>query len=640
VTHAADVRLPEQEASSEAAIWARAHWVHLAAGLAIAASLWLKGVVLGHSFFRVDDYIFIYQSLHSRLTWAFLGRTYDGHLMPGSYLLVWALQRLSVYDWTLVSIVDMALLAAASLALYRLLRALFGARPAILLPLAVYLFSAIMAPGLGFWATALQWLPTQLAICMAITAHIGYLRTGRIWHAAHAVAWIVFGLAFDELNALVPLLLFALTSAFLVPAAAGGWGRSALATLRQFWRAWAGYLVVGAGYVLLYLHQLPTSYQQPGKPGQFSSVLATASSFFRLGFIPAALGGPWRWHSFGDFAVAAQAAPVTQLAWSVAGLVVLASLWYRRHALRGWLILLVWVFLTAVIPVTVGRVGQGINPVELGSDLHYLADSLPVLAICAGLAFWPAAGEADPYRAHPPPVLRQAGLLVLTAVYLTGSVWSYQRYDEVVSTKAVRSYFATARAAVAAAPAGAVLVNTAVPTAVTPFGAQTSVLLAPLTAAAPGQHLTWARINKQLSGVLPDVLAFDGQGRLRPVLLYTALQLKPPAKAKNNCWMIKRKGVTIQLGSKIWSWPWQIVFQSAGPASELTLTFAGRTHDIAVPAGSHTDYVPATGSGSVIRAQLVSGGPAVCLSGLEIGDPGKFVPSIVGQAVPAQPVRG
>jgi hypothetical protein len=334
VTHAAHVRVRVAEPEkSEAVTWIRSNWVTVTAVILILAQLLLKAQVLSRAFFRADDYFFIDWSVKNNLTWHFLGYTYDGHLMPGSYLLVWLLSRLSVYDWTLVSIVDVVLVVAASLALLRLLRTLFGTRPAILIPLAVYLFSPVMASGLSFWSTALQWLPTQLAMCMAINAQVVYARNGRFRHAVHAAVWILAGLAFDELNALVPLLLFALTSGFLTT---GGWARAAVSTLRKHWRAWTLYGAIMIGYIALYIHQLPTSYQQPAKPGQFSSVLTVISLMARVTFIPAALGGPWHWTSLGDWAIAAEFPPVTQLAWSVALLVVLVSLWYRRHAVRAW----------------------------------------------------------------------------------------------------------------------------------------------------------------------------------------------------------------------------------------------------------------------------------------------------------------
>ncbi len=633
MSHAAGVRTPvTQPETSEAVTWIRANWVTIAAGILILASLCLKGVLLSRAFFRVDDYVLTYWSLQNHFTWHFLSTSYDDHLWPGAYALIWLLSRLSVYDWTLASIVDMVLLTAGSLALFRVLRTLFGSRPAILIPLAVYLFSPVMASGLSFWSTALRWLPTQIALCMAINAHVTYVRTGRLRHAFHAIAWIVAGLAFDELNVLIPLLLFGLTCGFF---ATGSWGRAAADTLRQYWRAWAAYAVIAVAYSVLYLHQLPTGYGQPAKPGQFSNVLSVVSLLGRVTFIPTALGGPWRWNSIGDWAFAAEAPPLTQLSWSVAALVVLVSLWYRRHALRAWIILVTWVLLTVAIPLVVGRVGLGLSPQTLqflGTDVHYLADSLPVLAICVGLGFLPLAGEENAYRAQPQPRLRRAGTIAVMAAYLAGSLWSYKSYEAVTSTETSRSYIATARAAVAEVPRDSVIVNSVVPQAVFPFDGQADIILEPLTAAQPSQHLSWATAP---TGVIPSLLMFDGQGRLRSAIVF-GRSFAPPA-ALRGCWTADAKGISIPIGSPLYKWTWNLGLTYSGPSATLAVSFGSAPKDVRLPAGDHEAYLALQGSGSSVQVQLVGGGPKTCIAGLAIG---QFEPSILARPVPVAPVQG
>jgi hypothetical protein len=634
VTDVARVDAPvAQPEPSEAIAWVLSNWVTVVAGILILASLCLKGVVLDRAFFRVDDYFLIDRSLSNHFTWHFLSSSYDDHLWPGAYALIWLLSRLSLYDWTLASIVNMVLLAAASLAMFRLLRTLFGSRPAILIPLAVYLFSPVMVSGLSFWSTAIRWLPTQLALCMAINAHVTYVRTGRLRHAVHAIAWIVFGLAFDELNALIPLLLFGLTSGFF---AAGPWGRAAAETLRRYWKAWAAYAVIAVAYGLLYLNQLPASIRQPGKPGQFSNVLTVLSLLGRVTFIPTTLGGPWHWNSIGDWAFAAESPPLTQLSWSVAALVVVVSLWYRRHALRAWIILVAWVFLTVGIPLVVGRVGLVLDLQVLGTDVHYLADSLPVLAVCIALGFWPLAGEENAYRAAPPPRLRQAGTIALVGVYLAGSLWSYASYEKVTSSVARKSYLATARAAVAAAPAGVVIVNEPVPPFIEPVAwfptsAWTATVLGPLVPSALNAHWTDAP-----SGVYTNLMIFDDLGRLwsAPGIVGDTVH---PDTAHNGCWRVGTRTVTIPLGGKLFHWGWEMSMNYVGPAATMAVQFGGTSHDVQLPAGMHTVWVPATGAGADVQVQLLSGGPRVCVSSLSIGN---MAPYILSQPMPAVPVPG
>jgi len=588
--------------TSEAVAWVRSNWVTLAAVVLIAGQLYLVARVLSHAYFRQDDFLLFDWALKSRLDWHFLGTNYGGHFMPGSLALAWALDRASVYDWTLASTVNLAILAASCLALLRLLRTLFGSRPAILIPLVVYLFSPIMLPGLTFWATTLQWLPTQLAILMALNAHISYVRTGRYWHAIVAAAWIAFGLLFDEVNVLVPVLLLALTSAFLL---SGGWPQTLAESVRRFWRAWLLYLVLAAGYAVVFVHQLSTSTQQPVKPGQFSNVLAFTSELIRVSFIPGALGGPWHWLSLGfsngtpgDYAFATEYPPLTQLSWSVAALIILASLWYRRHAWRAWALLAAWIFGSAVVPLVAGRVGLGVSPSILGDDLHYLADSLPVLAV------WPVTGEENAYRAKPARWIPATSAAAVLPVFLAGSLWSYDSYEHATSTVAGKSYIATAREAVATAPADAEIVATPVPPFVETyvwFGryAYTDRVIGALE--ATGQRLHWTDAP---SGVFSNLMVFDGVGRLWRSVAIQGDTVHAPAH--RGCWQVGSKTTKIPLGGSLYHWGWEINMSYVGPAATMAVSFGGAWHDVQLPAGLHTVWVPAAGAGSVVQAKLLA----------------------------------
>ncbi len=640
VTQVDHIRTPAaRPQASEATEWIRAHWVTLAAAWLILAQLAVAGLALAHAYFRQDDFLLIDWALKSQLNWHFLGTTYGGHFMPGGLALTWALSRISVYDWTLASMVNMALLAAAGLALLRLLRTIFGARPAILVPLIAYLFSPILLPGLAFWATTLQWLPLQLAIFMALNAHVVYVRTGRLRHAVAAAAWIAFGLLFDEVSVFIPVLLLALTSGFLL---SGGWPRATAYALRKFWRAWVIYVVLAAGYLLLFLQQLSTSSQQPSKPGLFSNVLTFTSTLVRVSFVPAALGGPWHWLAVGtlggksDYAFAAELPPLTQISWSIAALIILASLWYRRHAWRSWVILACWILASAVVPLVVGRIGMGVSAKLLGEDLHSLADSAPVLAICLGLAFWPVTGEGEVYRARAPWLLRRVGTVVVLAGFLVGSSWTYYSYETGTSSALTKSYIATARVAMSAVPKGAVIADTPVPTGVETFSwfgpyAYTGRVIGAL--ARPSQQLTWTRFP---NGIVDDLKIFDSSGRLwRAAILG---RTSHPSFARHGCWLVGSRSVRLPIpGAPLYNWTWTMGLSYYGPAATLAVRFAAKTYDYQLPAGLHMLYVPATGSGSSVHVQLIGGGPKVCVTSMTIGG---LVPSILSHPTPAKPVRG
>jgi hypothetical protein len=613
-------------------LWVRHNWVVLVQFLLIIAGLAVKAAVLDSGYFRQDDFYLFDWALNNKLDWRFLGTIYTGHFMPGSLVITWLLARASLYNWALAAVVNLAFLGAAGLALMRLLRTLFGNRPANIIVVLVYCLCPLAVPGLTFWATTLQWVPTQLALFLVVDAHVRYVQSGRFRHAIAAAAWLAFGLLFDEALVFAPLLLLGLTSAFFT---AGPWRAAVVSTLRRYWRAWVLYVILPCVYAVVFLHQLPTSTQGATKPGQFSIVLTFISSLLRISFVPTALGGPWRWISIGDYAYAIEYPTLDRIAWVVAGLIVLASLWYRRHALRAWVILAGWVFLTAVVPLVLGRVGLYVDPVLLGSDLHYLCDSLPVLAICLGLAFLPVVGEQDAYRAHSPRRLRQFATAAVLAGFLAGSLVSARSYIADTSSKPQRSFIATARAAIAQVPRGTVIWSTPVPVFVQEwmwyghYGFTASLIG---RMASPGRHLRWTTAP---SGVIPSLRIFDGTGSLRAVLL-GGQSLLPPARL-HGCWAVTGKPTRIKLGGPIFKWPWELSMWYAGPAATMAVEFGGVWHQVSLPAGTHEVWVPAAGAGAAVEAKLLAGGPRVCISELSIGTP---EPSLLSQPVPSSPLPG
>ena len=60
---------------------------------------------------------------------------------------------------------------------------------------------------------------------MAVDAHVRYLRGGRFRSALAAAGWLLLGMAAVDKGAVIPLLLFALTSAFFVE---GRWAVAAV----------------------------------------------------------------------------------------------------------------------------------------------------------------------------------------------------------------------------------------------------------------------------------------------------------------------------------------------------------------------------------------------------------------------------
>ncbi len=600
--------------SSEAAEWLRNNCVALAAVALIAGQLWWKAHLLTHFYFRQDDFRIMDHALAHGFSLKYLFTVDDGHLMPGGFALAAAMVRLSLYDWTLASTVTIVLLAAASLAMLRLLWLLFGKRPAILVPLAIYLFSPLTLPGLSFWTTTLMWLPLQLAILMALGSHIGYLRSGRIWHAVAAAVWLAAGMLFSDQGMLVPILVFALTSAYFVP---GGWLADAWQALRAYWQAWVIYGALTVCYVIVFAVRLGTSVQGPGKPGLFAGVLTLASTMFRVSFVSAAFGGPWRWYAPGaDYGYAVETAPLTQICWGLAIVVIGISLWYRRHALRAWIILACWILVADIGPAVVARV-SATSATILGLDLHYLADVAPILALCVGLAFWPVLSEERPYRGKlPSRRLLIPVTLVAVGSFLGSSIWTGLAYLKDTSSAVTRSYIVTTRVALAKAPPGTVIVSQATPQNIMYYGsldtaAVTGQVLGPLAPRA-----SKIRFTTQPAGLISSLMVFDSLGRLRHAVDVGATSV--PAPAKRGCWPITAT-TTIPLATGVFDYGWIVQLFYAGPATTVQLQLGTGVRNATLPAGEHDVYVPVTGAGRDIVLRSLSAVPAACVSKLTVG---------------------
>ena len=585
----------------------------MAVALIVAQLCW-KAYLLSRFYFRQDDFLLLDRALEHRLSLNYLFTFSGGHLRPGGLVMFWLVTRLSPYDWLLASVLTIAALAAAGVLMLRLLLTLFGGRPAILIPLIIFLFTPLTLAGLSFWTTVTDWLPLQLTMLAAAYSHIRFVRSGRIGYVVAAAVWLGGGMLFDVGGALVPVLLFALTSAYLVP---GRWLAAAWRTLRSFRWAWTSYAVLTAAYLVIFFIKLRTSSQQPVNPGHVSRVLSLAATMLRVSFVPAAVGGPWRWFvPGGDYGFAAEAPALTQLTWVLAALIVGASLWYRRRALRSWLILAGWLLLADVAPVAIARLTE-LPASLLGADTYYVADSAPVLAVCVGLAFWPVIGEQDPYRVRLPRSMPLAvGALALTGAFLAGSIWSGVTYLDSTSSARARSYIDTARTALARAKRGTVILSASVPWYVMYAGfrgpvTQTSRVLGPLAPAWAG-----IRFVPVPRGSVTNLMMFDGRGRLLPAIDVGASSARPAGS--RTCWPLRTAATRIPLSAYVFRDAWIIHISYSGPATTLQLRLGTSARDVVLPAGQRDTYVPVSNGGSAILVRSLSGEPAACIERLKV----------------------
>jgi hypothetical protein len=585
--------------------------------------------LLAHSYFRQNDFLLLDRALHEGFGWSYLMSASGGHLMPAGMAVIWGLARISLYNWFLASAVIMVLVAAASLAMLRMLLTVFGPRTGILAPLVVYLFGPLSAGAVAWLSVAVRVLPLQLAMFLAIEAHVRYLRGGRLPPLIAAAAWLAVGMATADQGALVPLLLFALTVAFFVPGRLRGAAKRAVV---RYWRAWTLYGALLAAYCVVFFVQLVGAGVPIPGPGQASSLYRFAGTLIGTAALPGFLGGPWQWLASG-YAQAAPPSGLEFLSWIVVAAVVLASSLLRPGAWRAWAILLGWIVAADIVPVALH--GFGASVTALGEQTGYLANATGVLALCLGLALLPA-GEA--VRAAPRPV--RAVAVFALCCFAAGTIASLQAFESVTAANSARSYLATARAALAHAPGGTLVVDGPTPATVMDpafFPGQAS------TARVIGVWQKQAAWTATLDGVYANPMTFDAKGRLRPVVVTGLWSWPPPrprTKGAPSCWAVTSSGTSIPLTGTLYRWQWTARLAYSGPAGRLSVRFGRNASQMVVlPPGKHVVYVPLVGEGNQIsvRFDATGGAKPLCVTTVTVG---LVFPDQAGKAIPAAPVPG
>ncbi|MBF8186897.1 hypothetical protein ITP53_14340 [Nonomuraea sp. K274] len=603
---------------------ARGDVVPAAALAMIAVQLVWKFDLVRRTYFRQDDFFFIARGLERELSWDYLMRVDYGHLVPGPFAMQWAMGRLGVYNDVLAHVVVIGLQAAAGLALLRLLHTLFGARPAILVPLGLYLLTPMTISALSWWAVAIETLPFQIALPMALCAHVGYLRTGRLRHALAAAAWTAFAMLFFVKAPFVLVLAFVLTL---------GWFPRANRK-----PAWLLYLFVIALYAVVFFRQFFTSVQLTNdtvRPELPDPAVAAGFAWKLLSesLVTSALGGPWRWRPIGgDYAITATPPALIWVSLAVAALVVTFSVVYRRRAWLAWTMLLGYFAVADVVPVTIGRITQ-LGPDLGGAELRYISSTSAVLAIVVALAFIPLRDEPEPWRRPLPRPHRVwiAPTAALAVVMAAGSVWSVAAYTRLPLGEPVKAYVETGRLALKRAPRDAVVLDTHVPAEVAyPIFfydyARVSKVLGPIA----GRPVNWTR---RLSGpVRGGPLIFDQEGRLRPA----QIEGVTIPQSSRGCTEVAAKEVRFRLPQPIPQGDWTVQVGYLNPAAaELAVRLGGDAAVVDAEEGFGSTYAQVNGGGGELSLRTRGGG-TVCVGEIKIGVPrpaGHLAP------IPPEPVR-
>ncbi|MEV4171783.1 hypothetical protein [Nonomuraea sp. NPDC049709] len=586
--------------------WVRGRGVLLVALVLIAASLAWKAAIVSSSYFKEDDFEFVARAMESELSFDYLTRIHFGQFMPGGFLLAWLTARLEPFGWGYAAGGILVLHAFAALAVLRMLRVVFGRRPAILAPLLIFLVAPIAVPALVWWAAALNTVFLQIALPMAIASHWHHLRTGRMRHALAAAFWVLFGLLGFVKGFALPLLLLALTAIY------HGGLRTAL---RRHLPAWAAYVTVVVAFGALYVQR---SLSAPNTGGLPIFDQATGFLWELLGktFATTVLGGPWRWFAGGDWGVASPPLAVVIASLVTLAAVVLVTSHYRRRAGAAWAMLLGYVLVADALPVLWGRVH--LLGSFVGTDTRYLADAVPLVALVAGLVLLPVEGEAEPYRRALPARERVSGVLgAALGLFVGASLVSVTLFAGYLGADRRHRYIETARAELARTPPDAVIYDRLVPSEVLPNSYRTYSLTSRVLGAMASPQL---RARMQAPPAALDGLVFDERGRLRPVDVQ-GITLAPTTK--DRCWPVTGGTVQVPLDNRARRVEGTLVRlgYAARTDAEVTLWMGERATDVRLRAGLGQVFLLAVPGADRIVVQDVPKG--VCFGDVT---PGQAVP--------------
>jgi hypothetical protein len=614
----------------QATDWLKRHQVFLIGlGMILIELIW-KSRFLHNFYFRQDDFHFTELALQYGLTWKYLGYVGSGHLHPGVLLLVWILAKAAPYNWAAASWMSLLLIAIASLACLRMLLTLLGNRLAVLIPLALFLVTPLTFPDDSWWTSALESLPLQITIFLAVTSQVYYVRSGRYRHAVAAACWLVVGLAFFEKAIVIPVVLFALTAGFLIDAPIV---TSIRESLSRYWRAWALYAVVVACYLAVLLPALAHSTVKP-KATSLATTVTFSWSLIRQSLLPGLLGGPWGWSQWTNTAVAYSAPSSSRVLLSViaAGAIIALSIIVRRRAWRAWAILAIWVFLADIVPLLLGRLATAGFSQILGLDTRYVADAAPVAALCVGLAFWPVvrhdgrASQAERERrttdSFVGPAWQVVGL-VLTAAVVLGSFWSVNRYEKSTALYSYvgKIYLARVKSQLADVQQDTVIADRPMPPIVEWnifYGnyANQSRALVPFESQTTMKHVRW---ETHFDGTIDRLMMFDSYGVLRKANVHGVRVAAPPAES---CASVRHGVATLRFPKP--SAPTTGILRIgylAGPHANATVTirYGGSTLLLTPQKGLHSAYFSVSGSASEVTITMPPSS-GICVGDVEAGN--------------------
>lgn len=554
--------------------------------------LWLMVVARGWLYW--DDFILQGQAARLGLSRDLLLNNHDGHVMPASYAVVWALQEISGLDYRLVAasmLIGQAVLVTAAVVGFR---AMLGRSLPAVVATAVFLLSPIMMPGLTWWSASLTLVPLMSCALFAGVAQLRYLRTGSPAAVITTFALVSVGLGFFEKSVLIVLWLFLLT--VLVDPSSGVVG-ALRSTLARHWRLWSGWAAFLTVYLVAFAQVAEGRTHLPTGPGQVVELVRRAV----LNTIaPGLVGGPARWTPVDYSASYADPPPwLVVVAAVVVTAVVVAGVRHPGASRKAWIV--AGVYLAADLATfAVGRLGPFGDPgvVQAG---RYVATSMIPISIAVGVT-----AAAYRRRLVSPPARWSVAAAVGAAALLT--TMSTLSYAAIWSKNPAQGWVGTARQDLAAADPAFPLLDQDVPDFLLlpvthPFN-QTSWFLAPLEDRPPFGTST------------ASLKVLDNGGRLVRAQVEGPAAVPPP----DGCYPVQPGATTtIPLQSQLIPWLHTVAVEYTATTPGLIGVAIGDGEPVAadVAPGTGTVFVRAEGGETSVDINSVDA--TLCVRSLQVG---------------------
>lgn len=581
----------------------------------VVAHVAFRAWALLPSWFYLDDYNLLLDTTTSTFGAAYVLEPHNSNLMPGGRVLAWLVAGSGTLNWDLAAGLVLLAQALAALAAMWALLSFFGARWGVLVPLALYLSSAMTLPAMMWWTAALNQVPLQAALFLALGAWVRHLRTRKVGWLLLTVVATALGLFF-YVKALLffPVLGFVALGWF----ATGGPVRRLVHVARSYWLATASAAALALGYLAYYVVSVDAPFTDT-TPGVVQRITET---MLGTAFMTGVLGGPWSWDPLAPpNAFAAPPDVTVHVAWVVVTLTVLYGVLTRRRTLRAWALLAA--YLLCCLGLLVNSRGPEYGAI-IGLEYRYLTDAAAISALCVGLAFLEVRGAPDTSLPREPSLLRvtlRPGVVVaLVAVVAVGGVASSVRYVSYWHTLNESDPWIHALQQDLDRLGRVDLADTAVPEGVI------SATFAPDNAMSKMTPLLHGTADYPRTSSRLGVVAADGT--IRSALIGPGVTSKK-GKLKGCGWRVRAAGRTIPLTGEAFEWDWWVrIGYLYSDESTVRISADDEEVEATLLPGLNSLYLRISGSFDEIRIDDIAPGSTLCVDTIEVGqvEPGGRMP--------------